>query len=113
MSTRRTRINTYRYYFVARSTRKRYVYVQMHLARHFCAQTLLRSVSCAAIFVASCVAQANNSADWPMFRGSPALVGIASGKLDSQLTLLWSFKTEKPVKSSPAISNNRVFVGSD
>jgi outer membrane protein assembly factor BamB len=52
-------------------------------------------------------------ADWPMFRGDPALTGVASGKLPGPLALLWSFKTGGPVKSSAAIVRDRVFIGSD
>ena len=40
--------------------------------------------------------------DWPMFRGGPALLGIAGGSLSRELKLLWSFKTGGPVKSSAA-----------
>jgi eukaryotic-like serine/threonine-protein kinase len=50
---------------------------------------------------------------WPMFRGSPGLVGVAGGKLPDSLALQWTFKTEGPVKSSAAIDAGRVFVGSD
>src|SRR3954449_13391488 len=50
---------------------------------------------------------------WPMFRGSPSLVGVAAGKLPDAPSLLWSFKTEGPVKSSAAIDGGRTFVGSD
>jgi outer membrane protein assembly factor BamB len=53
------------------------------------------------------------SADWPMFHGGPALTGVAEGSLPEKLELLWSFKTEGPVKSSAAIVQGRVFVGSD
>jgi outer membrane protein assembly factor BamB len=51
-------------------------------------------------------------ADWPMFRGGPALVGVSPVTLRKELALLWSFKTGGPVKSSPAVVANRVFVGS-
>jgi outer membrane protein assembly factor BamB len=50
---------------------------------------------------------------WPMFRGGPALLGVAPAQLPPKLNLLWSFKTQGPVKSSPAIAQGRVFVGSD
>ena len=46
------------------------------------------------------VAQA---AAWPMFRGGPALLGVAEDSLPARLELLWSFKTAGPVKSSAAI----------
>src|SRR5262245_58009062 len=52
-------------------------------------------------------------ADWPMVRGGPALLGVAAGKLESPLHLLWSFKTRGPVKSSAAVVEGRVFIGSD
>ncbi len=52
-------------------------------------------------------------AEWPMFRGGPGLLGVASGQLPDRLGLLWTFKTEGPVKSSAAISGGRVYVGSD
>src|SRR5436190_14151246 len=50
---------------------------------------------------------------WPMFRGTPSLSGVAPGSLTSALTLLWSFKTLGPVKSSAAVDQGRVYVGSD
>ena len=52
------------------------------------------------------------AADWPMFRGGPALLGVASGQLPAKLNLLWTFKTGGPVKSSAAIVGQRVFIGS-
>ena len=48
-----------------------------------------------------------------MFRGGPALHGVAPGTLDVPLTLLWTFKTGAAVRSSPAVSGGRVFFGSD
>src|SRR5438045_9169006 len=50
---------------------------------------------------------------WPMFRGGPALKGVASGTLPAKLQLIWKFKTAGPVKSSPAIEGDKVFVGSN
>jgi outer membrane protein assembly factor BamB len=50
---------------------------------------------------------------WPMFRGRQDLAGIASGNLPDSLELLWSFKTEGPVKSSAVIDGERVIFGSD
>src|SRR5881394_1923922 len=50
--------------------------------------------------------------NWPMFRGNPALTGVAAGNLPDNLSLLWSFKTGGPVKSSAAIVDGRVFIGS-
>src|SRR5512137_1653458 len=59
------------------------------------------------------LAAAASAADWPMFHGGPALTGVASGTLPDKLGLLWRFKTEGPVKSSAAIVQGRVFIGSD
>lgn len=56
---------------------------------------------------------AEGGADWPMYRGAPALRGVASGTLPDKLALLWTFKAQGPVKSSAAIVGDRVFVGSD
>jgi eukaryotic-like serine/threonine-protein kinase len=52
------------------------------------------------------------SDNWPMFRGSQGLLGIAKGQLPDSLELLWKFKTGDSVKSSPVIDSNLVFVGS-
>jgi len=52
------------------------------------------------------------SADWPMFHGSQGLLGLAAGTLADSPSLLWKFKTDGEVKSPPAISNGRVFIGS-
>lgn len=49
---------------------------------------------------------------WPMFRGNPGLTGISPAKLGNSLTLLWTYKTDGPVKSSAAIVGGKVFVGS-
>jgi outer membrane protein assembly factor BamB len=50
---------------------------------------------------------------WPMFRGNPGLTGISPAKLPDSLSLLWTYKTGGPVKSSAAIVDGRVFIGSD
>ncbi len=50
--------------------------------------------------------------NWPMFRGEQRLLGRASGSLPGKLRLVWKFKTEGSVKSSPVIGDGLVFVGS-
>src|SRR6266567_3865896 len=50
--------------------------------------------------------------NWPMYRGGPALLGVAEGHLDKKLALLWSFKTQGPIKSSAAVVGGRVYIGS-
>src|SRR5260221_379385 len=52
-------------------------------------------------------------ASWPMFRGGPALLGVSPVTVPKELALLWSFKTQGPVKSSAAITGGRAFIGSD
>jgi len=49
---------------------------------------------------------------WPMFRGGQSLLGRASGALPDSLKVVWKFKTNGQVKSSPVIAGGRVFVGS-
>jgi eukaryotic-like serine/threonine-protein kinase len=51
-------------------------------------------------------------ADWPQFGGGPQHTGRASGRLADSLSLAWSFKTSGAVKSSAAIVEARVYVGS-
>lgn len=50
---------------------------------------------------------------WPMFRGGPALLGIASGELPEEFKFRWKFKTDDAVRSSAVIDRGRVFIGSD
>ena len=49
---------------------------------------------------------------WPMFRADPRHLGKASTTLPDSLALLWKYRTAGDVRSSPAINNGRVFVGS-
>ncbi len=70
---------------------------------------LLVRCGCGLLCLAGSVAEA---ADWPMFRGGPALIGIAEGNLPAKLASLWTFKTGGAVKSSAAIAQGHVFVGS-
>jgi len=50
--------------------------------------------------------------DWPMFQGGQRLLGRASGELPDSMALVWKFKTGGQIKSSPAIDDGLVFVGS-
>jgi eukaryotic-like serine/threonine-protein kinase len=59
------------------------------------------------------LAPALPAADWPMFRGRPALTGVAQETLPPKLSLLWTFKTAGAVKSSAALVQGRAFIGSD
>ncbi len=50
--------------------------------------------------------------NWLMFHGEPNLVGSTSKVLSDSLTVFWKFKTGGEVKSSPAIDEGLVFIGS-
>ena len=50
--------------------------------------------------------------NWPMFRGGQRLLGRASGTLSGSVALVWKFKTNGEIKSSPAIDDRLVFIGS-
>lgn len=50
--------------------------------------------------------------DWPMFHGGQGLSGRAAPSLPDSLKVLWKFKTDDQVKSSPVIVGDRVFIGS-
>lgn len=83
--------------------------------------TMLAAWSAMALSTFSAPAGANSSQaggvatpeNWPMFRGNPGLTGISPATLPNSLSLLWSYKTAGPVKSSAAIVDGKVFVGSD
>lgn len=51
--------------------------------------------------------------DWPVYRGDPALMGVAGGRLPDQPALRWSFETQGPIQSSAVIADGSVFFGSD
>jgi len=49
---------------------------------------------------------------WPFFRGDAALTGQADGTLPDALRLEWTFQTGDAVRSTPIITDGRVFVSS-
>lgn len=53
------------------------------------------------------------AADWPLHRSSLARLGKAGETLDPPLSLAWQFHTEGKIESSPAISGNTVYFGSN
>lgn len=55
---------------------------------------------------------ANPGGDWPQFHGDQAQSGFVAGNLPEQLSLSWRFKAGDEVKSSPAIVQGRVYIGS-
>jgi len=52
------------------------------------------------------------SVSWPIFRGDPALSGVAEDELPEELTLLWSFMTDSWIIGSPVLGLGRVYSGS-
>ena len=68
---------------------------------------------CALMLAVCCGASQLNAAGWPVFRGNPALTGVATDPLPETLDLLWSYKTGAPVKSSAVIGGGRAFIGSN
>ena len=50
----------------------------------------------------------DDGSSWPMFRGERGLTGRASGTLPDSLAVVWKFKTNDSIKSSPAIVGDLV-----
>ncbi len=53
-----------------------------------------------------------DDAGWSVFRGNSELTGVADGGLPNSLKLLWTFKTDDAVRSSPVVGSGRVYIGS-
>jgi eukaryotic-like serine/threonine-protein kinase len=51
--------------------------------------------------------------NWTTYRRDQRLSGFAPGLLRPPMDLAWSFKTGGPVRSTAAIVNDRVYIGSD
>jgi outer membrane protein assembly factor BamB len=73
----------------------------------------LQMLPCLVLFLLINQAASGDDASWSIFRGNPALTGVAEGKLPDKPQLLWSVKIGDSVKSSPVIGNGAVFIGSD
>lgn len=71
-------------------------------------------VACAAVAVPA-VAETYEAPPeaWPSFRGTPALAGVSNARFPDRPVLVWQFKTGGPVKSTAAIVEGRVYVGSE
>ncbi len=50
---------------------------------------------------------------WPSFRGSPSLAAVSAARLPDKLALKWTFKAGGPIKSTAAIVDGAVYVGSE
>ncbi len=55
---------------------------------------------------------AASAGDWPVFRGNPAMSGVAEAKLPDELHDRWSFKTRGEITSAPAVKDGVVYVAS-
>ncbi len=59
------------------------------------------------------LAQVAQAGDWPMRGHDLSHTSTSDEVVEPPLELLWSYATEKPVPSSPAISGGVVYVGSE
>ncbi|MEM9478923.1 MAG: PQQ-binding-like beta-propeller repeat protein [Verrucomicrobiota bacterium] len=50
--------------------------------------------------------------EWPLFRGGPALTGVAEVAVAPPLKLDWTFETGDAVTGSPVVAEGLVFIGS-
>ena len=55
---------------------------------------------------------AQTATSWPNYRGTNILNGVSHSTLNTPLKLLWSYKTNDEIKSSPVISENMIYIGS-
>lgn len=70
----------------------------------------LRTVAVAVYSLA--IASAIFAADWPVFRGDPALQGVAaSADIPADPKLLWEVETGDGMSSTPVIVGDQVYVG--
>jgi outer membrane protein assembly factor BamB len=49
---------------------------------------------------------------WPIFRGDPALSGVADDDIPENLKFLWSYQTDSWIIGSPVLGSGRVYTGS-
>ncbi len=50
-------------------------------------------------------------ADWPLWRGTADMRGVARGELSFPLSLQWKFAAAKPIKATAVSDGKRVFLG--
>ncbi len=63
--------------------------------------------------VSACTTPPDPSAHMGMFRGGPDHRGVYSGAEVAESGMIeWAFRTEGPVRSSPLVDSDRIFVGS-
>lgn len=66
----------------------------------------------AGLFIAVTILAPTPAADWPVFRGDPAMTGKGEAKLPDQLSEVWRFKTGNAIEGAPAIVGGVVYVAS-
>ena len=49
---------------------------------------------------------------WPMHRGHPGLLGVATGSLADRFEVAWFFETGGAILSSPVVTGGLVYFGS-
>ena len=59
------------------------------------------------------LAQDPESKDWPLFRGSPDMRGVAKEVISAPLELAWSTEIGRSVMATPVIAGGRVYVGAE
>lgn len=69
------------------------------------------AAACPRVPAASDASGIGIEADWPSFRGSPAMEGRRTGKVSDRPKRLWTFEARSAVESTAAIADGRVFVG--
>ena len=52
-------------------------------------------------------------AEWPLFRGSADMSGIAKEELTAPLQLDWVTEVGRSVMATPVVSDNRIFIGAE
>src|SRR5262245_39514121 len=55
---------------------------------------------------------AGTRADWPVFRGDPAMTGVGDARLPDQLAVKWRFQTGNAVEGAPAVVAGVAYVAS-
>ncbi len=69
-------------------------------------------VGACAVLIAGLLPTSAAFADWPQFRGDPALSGVASDVPEAALEPAWTFEAGDAIESTAAISAGSVFVAS-
>jgi outer membrane protein assembly factor BamB len=52
------------------------------------------------------------AADWPVFRGDPAMTGVGQTEIKGPLDVAWTFKTGNAIDGTPVFAGGVVYVGS-